>query len=245
MSAPDPTDHALAAELATTAGRLLMELRERAFDDEVGNQGDALSNRFLLDELRRRRPADAILSEEAVDDPVRLRSARVWIVDPLDGTREFGEAGRTDWAVHVALWQQGDLVAGAVALPAIGETLSTAPGGWPPRRGPVRKIVVSRTRPPESAAFVAQALGAELVGMGSAGAKVAAVIRGEADAYVHAGGLWEWDAAAPVAVAVAAGLHATHVDGSPLVFNQARPWTGDLLVCRRDVADASLAALRP
>ena len=239
------SDHQVAAELATRAGELLLALRATAFDESVGAEGDRRSNRFLLDELSRVRPGDAVLSEEAIDDLARLGAARVWIVDPLDGTREFGEAGRSDWAVHVALWSAGVLIAGAVALPALGQTLSTGPTGTPPRPSArTAKIVVSRTRPPESAALVAAAIGAELVGMGSAGAKVAAVVRGEADAYVHAGGLWEWDAAAPVAVAVASGLHVSHVDGSELRFNQERPWTGDLLVCRPDVAEAALRALR-
>ena len=239
-------DHELAATLATQAGALLLGVRADGFGERTGDEGDRRSNTFLLEALRAARPDDAVLSEEAVDDLVRLNRDRVWIVDPLDGTREFGEEGRTDWAVHVALWQAGrGLIAGAVALPGLGVTLSTSVDpvvGVRPAR--THKVVVSRTRPPESAAVVAHALDSELLPYGSAGAKVAAVIRGEADAYVHAGGLWEWDAAAPVAVAASVGLHVSHVDGSPLMFNQERPWTGDLLVTRPELAAAALAALR-
>ena len=182
-----------------------------------------------------------MLSEEGADDPVRLRSERVWIVDPLDGTREFSELGRHDWAVHVALWQSGELVAGAVALPAQGVTLAT-PGIAPPpaHQGPPR-IVVSRTRPPAIALQVRDRLGGTLVEMGSAGAKVAAVIQGLADVYVHAGGQYEWDSAAPVAVARAAGLHTSRIDGSALQYNRPDPLLPDLVVCRPELADAVLS----
>ena len=242
-------DHQLAANLAARAGALLLGVRAEGLGERTGDEGDRRANTFLLDGLHEARPGDAVLSEEAADDLIRLAAERVWIVDPLDGTREFGESGRTDWAVHVALWRAGHgLIAGAVALPALGFTLATGAvhtaGGGPGSLARTHQVVVSRTRPPESAAMVAHALDSELLPMGSAGAKVCAVIRGEADAYVHAGGLWEWDAAAPVAVAVAVGLHVSHVDGSALVFNKERPWTGDLLVCRPELADAALAALR-
>jgi 3'(2'), 5'-bisphosphate nucleotidase len=185
-----------------------------------------------------------VLSEEAADDAVRLGSSRVWIVDPLDGTREFSEVERSDWAVHVALVEHGELVAGAVALPARGVTLSTAEP--PPTPAPTRdriRLLVSRTRPTEHAAALAAALDAELVPTGSAGAKVAAVIQGEADVYAHTGGQYEWDSAAPVAVANAAGLHTSRFDGSPLVYNQPNPWLPDLLVCRPDLAPKVLAAI--
>ena len=182
-----------------------------------------------------------MLSEEGADNPVRLRSERVWIVDPLDGTREFSELGRDDWAVHVALWQSGELVAGAVALPG------TRTSRWPPRTSPHRRphrrprIVVSRTRPPAIALAVRDALNGTLVEMGSAGAKVAAVVQGLADVYVHAGGQYEWDSAAPVAVARAAGLHTSRIDGSPLAYNQPDPLLPDLVVCRPELAEAVLA----
>jgi len=218
---------------------MLSELRNGGAD---GGAGDRRSHELLAAEIAAAYPDDAILSEEGADDPRRLTSRRVWIVDPLDGTREFGERDRDDWAVHVALAIEGRLAAGAVALPARSMTLGTMP---PPEvrpriAGPLR-IAVSRTRPPEIATRIATAIDAVLVPMGSAGAKVAAVILGEVDAYVHAGGQWEWDSAAPVAVAVAAGLHASRIDGAALAYNQPRPWLPDLLVCRRELAAKVLA----
>jgi 3'(2'), 5'-bisphosphate nucleotidase len=190
--------------------------------------------------LHRARPDDAVLSEEAVDDHTRLERHRVWIVDPLDGTREYAE-GRSDWAVHIALWEDGALAAAAVALPALRRVLTTSPAPRvPPRRRAQLRLVVSRTRPPEVARAVATTLRADVIALGSAGYKIAAVIRGDADAYVHAGGQWEWDSAAPVAVAQAAGLHASRIDGSPLRYNQAHPWQPDLVVCRPEIAERIL-----
>ena len=198
-------------------------------------------------ELDRLRPGDAVLSEEGKDDPARLSARRVWIVDPLDGTREFGEADRTDWAVHVALWQDGDLVAGAVALPAQGRVLSTVPGGVPvvspPAAGQPLRILVSRSRPPEFVQRLAGSVGGVLMPLGSAGAKAAAVIAGDADVYVHSGGQYEWDSAAPVAVARAAGLHASRVDGSALRYNEPSPYVPDLLLCHPAEAASLLAAI--
>jgi 3'(2'), 5'-bisphosphate nucleotidase len=238
------SDHQLAARLASQAGELLLAVREElagATEAERKAVGDKRSHDFLMEGLARERPADAVLSEEGADNPVRLGSERVWIVDPLDGTREFSELGRDDWAVHVALWQSGELVAGAVALPAQGVTLATPDVAAPsPRPGPPR-IVVSRTRPPAIALRVRDELDGTLVAMGSAGAKVAAVIQGLADVYVHAGGQYEWDSAAPVAVAHAAGLHTSRIDGSPLSYNQSDPLLPDLVVCRPEYADAVLA----
>jgi 3'(2'), 5'-bisphosphate nucleotidase len=247
-------DHALARELAEEAGRRLLELRARGGEPEVLRKaGDRLSHEFLAAALADRRPGDVVLSEEGADDSARLAADRVWIVDPLDGTREFGEPGRTDWAVHVALWQRsadrgaGDLVAGAVALPAQGKVLSTfdpsSPGGSGQRNGPLR-IVVSRTRAPRFVQNISDLIGAELLPMGSAGAKVAAVVSGEADAYVHGGGFYEWDTAAPVAVARAAGFHASRIDGSQLAYNQADLKIPDILVCRPAVAGLLLPAIR-
>ena len=250
-------DHRLARDLAEQAGERLLKLRAEGGDPvALRAAGDRLSHEFLMAELARLRPGDAVLSEEGKDDQARLSASRAWIVDPLDGTREFGEAGRTDWAVHVALWERGGLTAGAVALPAQQETLSTAgpsagsaggaatggaaTGGA--ATGSRLRIVVSRSRPPAFMQRLAEITGAGLVPLGSAGAKVAAVIRGEVDAYVHAGGQYEWDSAAPVAVARARGLHASRIDGSELTYNQAHPWMPDLLVCRsglaRDLLDA-------
>jgi len=308
-------DHALARDLAGLAGERLLALRAQGGEQDVLRKaGDRLSHDFLTAELAARRPGDVVLSEEGADNPARLAARRVWIVDPLDGTREFGEPGRTDWAVHVALWERsdtsdsGDLTAGAVALPAQGMVLSTAdlqpgqcegvpvitgtmshrageaspsgvgpggaeageaspsgvgpggaeageasvtggavPGGGAEIGGaePGRiRIVVSRSRPPHFVRNISGLIDAELVPLGSAGAKVAAVINGEVDAYVHGGGFYEWDTAAPVAVARAAGLHASRIDGSALAYNQADLLMPDILVCRPALAGTLLRAIR-
>jgi 3'(2'), 5'-bisphosphate nucleotidase len=243
-------DHALAARLATEAGELLLELRRRVGDTPherwaLRDDGDLSSHRFLARALAEARPDDKVLSEEGVEDTSRLAAERVWIVDPLDGTREFGEVPRTDWAVHVALVVGGAVTAAAVALPALGMTLATDPA--PPTPQPVEgrqlRMVVSRSRPPAAATVAAEALDAELVPLGSAGAKAMAVVRGEADVYAHAGGQYEWDSAAPVGVALAAGLHASRIDGSPLVYNKPDPWQPDLLICRPELAPRIIAAL--
>ena len=295
-------DHALARDLAEQAGQRLLELRAHGGDPDVLRKaGDRLSHEFLTRELADRRPGDVVLSEEGADNPARLDARRVWIVDPLDGTREFGEPGRTDWAVHVALWERsdtsgpGDLTAGAVALPAQDKVLSTAagerqqcsidaaittsmfhrgregapeggtglaggdggasgrpggeggasgrPGGEGGASGRIR-IVVSRTRAPQFVWDISDLIDAELVPLGSAGAKVAAVVDGEVDAYVHGGGFYEWDTAAPVAVARAAGFHASRIDGSPLAYNQPDLLMPDILVCRPALAGVLLQAIR-
>ena len=238
------TDHELAALQASEAGRLLLDVRTEFADASAEDRkaaGDKRSHDFLMAALAAERPGDAVLSEEGVDDPVRLSAQRVWIVDPLDGTREFSELDRTDWAVHVALWEAGELVAGAVALPAQDITLATPSVAAPPPSPAVPRIVVSRTRPPAVALAVKEALGGELVEMGSAGAKVASVVQGLSDVYVHAGGQYEWDSAAPVAVARAAGLHTSRIDGSPLIYNQRDSKLPDLIVCRPELAEAVLA----
>ncbi len=237
-------DAAFAARLATEAGTLLMALRDegRLTGKALGNEGDRIANRFLCDAIARDRPGDALLSEEEADCLDRLSASRVWIVDPLDGTREYSE-GRDDWAVHVALAIDGVACTGAVALPARNLTLSSAtPPPLAPANAPPR-MVVSRTRPAPEALRVAEALGAELVPMGSAGAKAMAVVLGEADIYFHTGGQYEWDNAAPVAVAVAAGLHASRSDGAPLVYNGRVTYVPDLLICRREWVKPVLAAL--
>jgi 3'(2'), 5'-bisphosphate nucleotidase len=239
-------DHRLAHDLATQTGERLLTLRAGGGEPAtLRKAGDLLAHEYLMAELGQLRPADAVLSEEGKDDKVRLTAQRAWIVDPLDGTREFGEPGREDWAVHVALWEQGQLAAGAVALPAQQATLSTLDPPVVPaadEAGPLR-IVISRSRPPAFIERVAEITGAELVPLGSAGAKVAAVVQGQVDAYVHAGGQWEWDSAAPVAVARAAGLHTSRIDGSELTYNQAHPWMPDLLVCRPELAGKLLDAI--
>ncbi|OAA25743.1 3'(2'),5'-bisphosphate nucleotidase [Frankia sp. EI5c] len=233
-------DHTLAATLAAAAGRHLVAIR-----DQGGAEGDRQSNELLLERLARARPRDAVLSEESADDLVRLQRERVWIIDPLDGTREYGEPPREDWAVHVALAVRGVATIGAVALPASGLVLHTGePPVVPPRvPGPVR-LVVSRTRPPACVDHLLGRLDGTLLPMGSAGAKAMAVVRGEADVYAHSGGQYEWDSAAPVAVAAAAGLHTSRLDGSPLRYNEANPYLPDLLICRPELAEEVLAALR-
>ncbi|WP_327588731.1 3'(2'),5'-bisphosphate nucleotidase CysQ [Nonomuraea sp. NBC_00507] len=245
-------DHALAADLASEAGERLLRIRERlGFGDApaLKAEGDRSSHVFLMESLARLRPSDSVLSEEATReerlDPRRLAADRVWIVDPLDGTREFSEEGRADWAVHVALWERGQLTAGAVALPAQGRTLSTAEPPKPPAYDGGRfRIAVSRTRPPEFVQKLAYLAGADLVPIGSAGAKISAVLTGEVEAYVHAGGQYEWDSAAPVAVALAAGAHASRIDGSRLTYNQADPSLPDILVSLPELATSLLAGIR-
>jgi 3'(2'), 5'-bisphosphate nucleotidase len=240
-------DHRLAAELAEQAGQRLLALRaEGGSPDDLRKAGDRLSHEFLTAELAAHRPGDAVLSEEGRDDLARLSASRVWIVDPLDGTREFGEAGRTDWAVHVALWENGSLTAGAVALPAQGQVLSTAAPPPAPSTGQDSRelrVVVSRTRPPAFLDKLGEFAKITLIPLGSAGAKAAVVIRGEADAYVHAGGQYEWDSAAPAAVAQAAGLHASRIDGSDLQYNQPDPTLPDILICPTVLAKPLLDAI--
>jgi 3'(2'), 5'-bisphosphate nucleotidase len=230
-------DTELARRIAESAGRMLMELRDSGLfaGKELGQAGDELANAFIMRALRRNRPDDAILSEEERDNSARLAASRVWIVDPLDGTREYGEA-RADWAVHVALAIDGTATLGAVALPGLPLTLTSADTLVRPHHSGRLRMRVSRTRPAAEAVAVAEALGAELVPMGSAGAKAMAVVRGEADIYLHSGGQYEWDSCAPVAVAQAAGLHVSRIDGSPLRYNQRDTLLPDLLVCPREHA---------
>jgi len=249
-ASPTASDHALAARLAQEAGVLLVNLRTRRVAEGVDpktlkDEGDRVAHELLMEALAPQINAgDAVLSEEGKDDPVRLDRRRVWIVDPLDGTREFGEPPRTDWAVHVALTIDGDPVCGAVALPALDLVLATpAVPSLAAARPAVPRVIVSRSRPPAAALHVADALGGELVEMGSAGAKAMAVVRGEADVYVHSGGQYEWDSCAPVAVALAAGLHCSRIDGTPLRYNQPDVYLPDLLICPPDLAERTLAAL--
>jgi 3'(2'), 5'-bisphosphate nucleotidase len=238
-----PTDHEVASDVATRAGEVLLRLREGVGDTahdwwSLRDEGDWSAHKFILEALAELRPGDKVLSEEGMEDRSRLGADRVWIVDPLDGTREFGERGRVDWAVHVALVDgAGRPLAAAVALPAVGVTLCTEPAPPPPpkREGRIR-VIVSRSRPPAVSMRIAEALDAELVTMGSAGAKAMAVVLGDADIYAHAGGMYEWDNCAPTAVAAAAGLHASRINGQDIVFNQSDPWSPDLLICREELA---------
>jgi 3'(2'), 5'-bisphosphate nucleotidase len=239
------TDGELAAHLAATAGRLLLEVRGSGLlsASALGKAGDQTANQFLVHALRAHRPKDGLLSEEEKDNFERLAHSRVWIIDPVDGTREYGEE-RSDWAVHVGLAIGGVAAVGAVALPGLGLVLrSDQPGELAPVPARLR-MVVSRTRPAREAIAIAEAIGAELVPMGSAGAKAMAVVRGEADIYLHTGGQFEWDSCAPAAVALAHGLHVSRVDGTPLVYNRAETYMPDLLICRRDHSDELLALAR-
>jgi 3'(2'), 5'-bisphosphate nucleotidase len=239
-------DHALAAWLADQAGERLLRVRGEGLQGRaLKDAGDRAAHEVLMTLLRELRPRDAVLSEEGKDDKARLAADRVWIVDPLDGTREFSEPPRDDWAVHVALWERGELVAGAVAQPALGETFSTArPPVVPPSSSPRPRIAVSRTRPPAFVQALAAELDAELVPMGSAGVKVLSVARDVSDAYVHAGGQYQWDNAAPVAVARAAGLFCSRIDGSTLRYNEDDLSLPDLLVCRPELAEPILGFMR-
>ena len=241
----DADDASIAYSAASEAGRELLSLGSGfIWGEALGKAGDRLSHEILCAKLLAARPNDAILSEEASDDPTRIHRDRVWIIDPLDGTREFGEPGRTDWAVHVALVCEQRLSMGVVALPARGRIFTSAePPPLPARSGPLR-IVVSRTRPPAIAFEVARRLEAQLIPMGSAGAKAMSILLGESDVYLHAGGQYLWDSAAPVAVARAAGLHASRLDGSPLLYNLHPAWQPDLLIARPELAQRVLEAVR-
>ncbi|CAB5013279.1 unannotated protein [freshwater metagenome] len=244
-------DHLLAAALARAAGQQLQELRTTLFAQgstkwHIKDTGDEVGHRFLMEALAHHRPNDAVLSEEGADNNKRLSANRVWIIDPLDGTNEYSEEGRGDWAIHVALWENGELTAGAVALPVLGITLSTDPATKPVLPAPLTRkprLITSRNRAPYSAHLVANAIDCDAIRMGSAGAKAMAVVLGEADIYVHDGGMHQWDSAAPVAVARAAGLHTSRIDGSPFVYNQRETWLPDLIICRPEFVEPVMKAL--
>ncbi len=243
------TDAELALRLAVETGRRLVSLRDEMFTAgagswEVMDTGDALGHAFIAEQLRTLRPDDAVLDEEGSEDPRRFTDDRVWIIDPLDGTREFGEPGRPDWAVHVALWGGSDFAAGAVSLPAVDAVFAADPAPTLPASGREQpRLVTSRYRAPYAAVIVANALGCDAIRLGSAGAKAMAVVMGEADIYLHDGGMYQWDSAAPAAVALAAGLHVSRIDGSPIVYNARDTWLPDVLICRPELADPVLAAL--
>ncbi|MEP2989413.1 MAG: 3'(2'),5'-bisphosphate nucleotidase CysQ [Parasphingorhabdus sp.] len=237
----DWNDEQIAEALATEAGKILLDL-QRSGDftgKALGKVGDEAANKYLMAELASVRPDDAFLSEEEKDDHARLSANRVWIIDPLDGTREYSE-GRDDWAVHVALAINSIPKVGAVALPGLGRTLTSGKPTQLPEANTPPKMLVSRTRPAKEAVAVAETMGAELLPMGSAGAKAMAVVRGEADIYLHSGGQYEWDNCAPVAVAMAAEFHCSRIDGAEIVYNQADPYLPDLLICRKELANQAL-----
>ena len=246
MTSPDQV---LATRLATEAGQRLVATRAELFASGAGmwtvkDTGDAVAQEFLMGELTRERPDDAVLSEEGREDPRRFGGGRVWIIDPLDGTKEFAQQGRVDWAVHVALWDDDHFVAGAVSLPALDTTFAMDPPPVLPavdRTNP--RLITSRNSAPYSAHLVYEALDCEPVRLGSAGAKTMAVVMGEADIYVHDGGMFQWDTAAPAAIALAAGLFVSRIDGSQIVYNERDPWLPDFIVCRPELADDVLRAL--
>lgn len=245
------TDQQLASRVATEAGAMLVELRDELVTEgihywDLKDEGDVAGHRYIMSALTAARPDDVILSEEAADNRRRLSAERVWIIDPIDGTNEFAEHPRHDWAIHIALWESGELTAASVALPTLGITFDASPAAVvPPSKRDKPLLVTSRSRNPYCAVMVANALGCDVARLGSAGAKAMAVVMGEADIYVHDGGMYQWDSAAPSAVAKAAGLHVSRIDGSPLKYNQESLWLPDFLVCRVEFADAALKVLNP
>ena len=245
------TDQQLASRVATEAGAMLVELRDELVAEgihywDLKDEGDVAGHRYIMSALTAARPDDVILSEEAADNRRRLSAERVWIIDPIDGTNEFAEHPRHDWAIHIALWESGELTAASVALPTLGITFDASPAAVvPPSTRAKPLLVTSRSRNPYCAVMVANALGCDVARLGSAGAKAMAVVMGEADIYVHDGGMYQWDSAAPSAVAKAAGLHVSRIDGSPLKYNQESLWLPDFLVCRIELAEPALNALNP
>jgi 3'(2'), 5'-bisphosphate nucleotidase len=245
------TDQQLASRVATEAGAMLVELRDELVAEgihywDLKDEGDVAGHRYIMSALTAARPDDVILSEEAADNRRRLNAERVWIIDPIDGTNEFAEHPRHDWAIHIALWEAGELTAASVALPTLGVTFDASPAAVVPPSTRARPLLVtSRSRNPYCAVMVANALGCDVARLGSAGAKAMAIVMGEADIYVHDGGMYQWDSAAPSAVAQAAGLHVSRIDGSELKYNQESLWLPDFLVCRTEFAEAALKALNP
>ena len=245
------TDQQLASRVATEAGAMLVELRDELVAEgihywDLKDEGDVAGHRYIMSALTAARPDDVILSEEAADNRRRLNAERVWIIDPIDGTNEFAEHPRHDWAIHIALWEAGELTAASVALPTLGVTFDASPAAVVPPSTRARPLLVtSRSRNPYCAVMVANALGCDVARLGSAGAKAMAIVMGEADIYVHDGGMYQWDSAAPSAVAKAAGLHVSRIDGSPLKYNQESLWLPDFLVCRTELAEPALKALNP
>jgi len=247
---PGADDHRIAADIAEATGVMLVQLRAELVSAGVASwrvmdEGDMRAHHFIVERLTALRPDDAILSEEGRDGPARLSADRVWVVDPLDGTNEFGQPGRSDWAVHIALAVRGEPLVGAVALPAVGVVYGTGdpPPYPPPLDGRRLRVITSRSRSSHAAAVVAHSLDADIVTLGSAGAKAMAIVAGDADIYAHSGGQYEWDNAAPAAVAISAGLHVSRLDGSTLIYNRPDPWLPDLLICRKELRDDVLTAL--
>jgi len=243
-------DHQLAGLAAQVTGEVLAELRREAFRDgwmiwEVRDEGDRRAHDRLVEELGSARPDDVVLSEEGVDDARRLDAERVWIVDPLDGTVDYSSPYSDDYAVHVALVVNGVPTAAAVSLPALGRLYGTATSPRPADPLRDRPVVIASRAQAHWGQALAEELGGDAVTAGSAGVKAMAVVAGEADVYIHPTGLYEWDVCAPAAVARAAGLFVSGIDGSELEFNRARPVVPGLVVCRPELASAVLEALHP
>jgi len=236
------TDAELAARIAEGAGRLLLGVRhgELLTRRGLGDAGDALANAWIHAVLHAHRPADAIISEESPEDSDRLTASRVWIIDPLDGTSHYA-SGSTEWAVHVALTVDGEPTDCAVALPDTDEVFRT--DTVTPPTGPLTGLIATPHYVNYDISWAASRLNLQYLPIGSAGAKAMAVVRGDADAYVHTGGQYEWDNCAPVGVARAAGLHCSRADGSPLVYNRRSIYLPDFVICRQEIADDLLAAL--
>lgn len=243
------TDHELARTLASTAGEFLVDyqrdgLAADRWGEWLGADGDAAAHDVIIEQLHSARPDDAWLSEEGRDDPEeRSMSERAWVIDPLDGSADFGR-GTNEWAVHVALTERGSATAGAVAVPGLGRVFSTDEAtavGSRTDRAPV--VVTGRARHWTDGQRVAGALSGELVVCGSAGVKAMLVVAGVADIYVHAGALYEWDVCAPAIVAQAHGLVAVAPDGAELRFNKSRPVVPGVVITHPDLLDATLAAL--
>ncbi|AWB82332.1 3'(2'),5'-bisphosphate nucleotidase CysQ [Corynebacterium yudongzhengii] len=235
------SDSRLTDLLAQGTGEILKGVRGVGLlrGRDLGEAGDDLAQNWIARVLAQHRPDDGFLSEEAADNPERLSKDRVWIIDPLDGTKEFA-TGRQDWAVHIALVENGRPTHAAVGLPDLGVVFSSSDARHV--EGPfARKIIASRNRPPKVANHIAEKLGFTSEGFGSAGAKAMHVLLGDHDAYIHAGGQYEWDQAAPVGVALASGLHASRLNGEELRYNNRDTYIPDLLICRPELADDILS----
>ncbi len=253
-------DRQLALDVSEKAAQNLLRIRREGFlkgesGRALSDVGDRISEEIIRSMIESERPDDAILSEEQMtEDQRRFYAERVWIIDPLDGSREFGTEANADWAIHVALWNrsqsdtngfhEGKIALSVVTIPATGETYTSF---WTQKRDydietPIR-IVVSNTRAPEWLSDLGAYLNVTLLPRGSAGVKAMEVVAGRADAYVHSGGQYEWDSAAPVGVSLAAGLHASRLDGTPLRYNQPDPYLPDLVICKKTLAPLLLEAI--
>lgn len=266
MSSPDPSpvsvsdtssepsivptnDHRIAANLALRAGQALLEYREAELDKpfydqwDVRDGGDRLAHELLVDELAGLCPHDIVMSEEGRDNPARLEADRTWIVDPLDGTYDFPFADSIEWAVHVALVEDGLPTAAAVSVPGFDQVFATDSGPCAARGERDAPLVVSGRSNGYFGAEVARALDGGLTACGSSGVKAMLVVAGQVDVYVHGSGLYEWDVCAPAAVAEAAGLVVTDIHGDEIRYNKPDPVVGGFVVSRPEFADITRSTL--